>query len=117
MRYFLRFQINQDKTFQNVIVKYQINIIVFFICMNVLLSGNKSISLTKLHQESLEIADNTLLKVRFMIRDIFLHAQKFRNHRIFDKLKLILIRRSQLMHFFFHTCFILRFQYAIVILR
>ena len=114
---FAGFQINQNKALQDIVIKNQINKIVFFFCMNMLLSCNKCISFSKLHNKLLQVIDNSLFKVRFMVFCALLHIQKLSDNRVSYEFKLVLIRRSYFFHLSLHTLRILCFQHSIVILR
>lgn len=59
------FQIDQNKTFQDVIVEHEINVVILFFRMNMLLSGNERISFSKLHQKLLQIRDDTFFQIGF----------------------------------------------------
>ena len=52
-------QIDQHKALQNVVVKHQIDIVILLFGVNVLLSCDKGIALSKLHQELLEIGKDS----------------------------------------------------------
>ena len=63
MRDLLCFQVDEDKAFQYVIVKHEVDVLVLLLRMDMLLSCHKSISLPKFHQEFLKIGENALLQV------------------------------------------------------
>ena len=110
-------QIDQYKTFQDIVIKDEVDIIVFLFRMNMLLPGDKGISLSHLHQELLQIANNALFQIRLQIGCIFLHAKEFSNDRVLYEFKFVLIRRCQHLHFLFHRFRLLSLQHAIIILR
>ncbi len=118
MRDLLRFQINKNKTLQYIVVKHQINIIILFFCMNMLLSCHKSISFSKLHQKLLQIRKNAFLQVTFCEIRIPGKSQKFGNNRVFDKLQfIILIRCRKFFHLIFYEFFFLGSQHTTIVLR
>ena len=83
---FACFQVNQDKAFKNIIVKDQINIVIFFFRVDMLLTRYERIAFTKLHQEFLKIRENTCFKFSFREFRIGGKAQILSNDWIFDKL-------------------------------
>lgn len=85
--------------------------------MNVLLAGYKGIAFAKLHEEFLNVRDDTAFQLAFGKIRAAGKPQKFRNHRVLDELQLVrLITGSQLFHFLLDWLLVLGFQQAIVIL-
>ena len=84
--------------------------------MDVLLSGNKGVALPQLHNELLQVVDDTCLKFRLCKRHLLWKTEEFGNYRILDKFHLVLQWSGFLNHFLVHQLFVLRYQHSMVVL-
>ena len=62
-----QFQINQQKAFELEVVEHQIQIEVFIIKANTLLAFNEGKALAQFQQKLLQVGDNRLFQVGFLI--------------------------------------------------
>lgn len=114
---FAGFQIHQHKTFEDIVVEHEVDVVVLFFCMNVLLAGYKGIALAKLHEEFLNVRDDAAFQLAFSKIRAAGKPQKFRNHRVLDELQLVcLITGCQLFHFLLDWLLVLGFQQTVVVL-
>ena len=114
---FAGFQIHQHKAFEDIVVEHEVDVVVLFFCMNVLLAGYKGIALAKLHEEFLNVRNDAAFQLAFGKIRAAGKAQKFRNHRVFDELQLVcLITGCQLFHFLLDGLLVLGFQQTVVVL-
>ncbi len=78
------FQVNQHKTFKNIVVKNKINEKVLSIQCESLLSGNKRKPTAKFQEELLEMVNKGLFQVTLINMGIWLNLEEFHYIRIFD---------------------------------
>ena len=86
------FQINQDKTFQNIIVKHKVNKEVLPIQRELLLARDEREAMPKLQQEVLQMIDQRLLQFALMHISVRLNLQKLHHIRVFDNLLIFWLR-------------------------
>lgn len=82
MRDLGRFEVNQHEALENVVIENEVNEIVFFLGMNVLLARDERISLPHLHQERTNIVENSRFQITFRVGRARLHAKEFGHNRI-----------------------------------
>lgn len=114
---FAGFQIDQHKAFEDIVVEHEVDVVVLFFRVDMLLAGYKGIALAQFHEEFLNVRDDAALQLAFGKICAAGKAQKFRNHRVLDELQLVrLITGCQLFHFLLDRLLVLGFQQTVVVL-
>ena len=84
MRQLADLQVNYNKTFQDVIVKNKVNIIVVVFNSYSFLAGDKRKTLAEFEKEVMKLINQALLKVGLKIFFAFLHTKEFKDIGVFD---------------------------------
>ena len=72
----IHFEVNQDKAFENVVVKYQVNIEILTIQCKPFLSGYKGKTSAQFQKELLQVINQSLLQITFKHMGIRLDLQE-----------------------------------------
>lgn len=114
---FAGFQIDQHKALEDIVVEHEVDVVVLFLCVDMLLAGYKGIALAQLHEKFLNVRDDAAFQLILSKICAARKPQKFRNHRVLDELQLVrLITGGQLFHFLLDRFLVLGFQQMVVVL-
>lgn len=83
-----------------------------------LLAGNEGVALTKLHQELLQVVDNSLLKISFEKALVLWHTEELRYNGILNELEAVLFILGRfLLRLCDNRLFNLRYEQPVIIER
>lgn len=86
---FAGFQIHQHKAFEDIVIEHEVDVVVLFLCVDMLLAGYKSISLVQLHEKFLNVRDDAAFKLALGKICTTRKPQKLRNHWVLDEFQLV----------------------------
>src|SRR5207253_5274980 len=89
------FQINQHKTFEQIVVKHQVNVKMIAVNRHSLLSPDKREAASEFEQEGLQTINQALLQVFFAQGVRFCDVEEFQHKRVFDEV----LRRAHKLAF------------------
>ena len=103
------FQVDEAETLEDIIVEDEVDVVVLFLSVDVLLAGDESEALAEFHHELLQVGNNGALKgilSKFAAR---LQTEKFGNNGVLDEFEPVgdLRRSGGFQHFLFHKVFAL----------
>ena len=82
MRQFVRLEVTQDKTTQNIVVEHEIDMVGFPVERQPLLPRHKRKAAPKLHHEFLEVRDEQAFQVLFKMAFALVQSKKFQHEGI-----------------------------------